>query len=544
MIVMAIEAVRQINLANQENILGFQLSHLKFSAALYISSNQGELETQISLHPRKSHPGSEDSPFDFVICSYANGKWVENCRGMIRIHSKDGHELANENIVSNNRVLLSVTPKTIQGMIFYQFLLKCGYGYGPAFRRIEKLQHNGNGEAIAEVSLYNESFQPHVIHPATLDAIMHTEFAALSDGCRRSIGTLIPTKIESIWIASTGLGQFAKGTLKVFTKVNFAFYRYSEASYDVFGRDGLSLVRIKGLQTTAIANATNDSPSPVRGADQILSYVNTEVDIDMTRGPKMIKYLSNEYPEPTEPTAHYSQLRSLVFHHLQEVKNSLSIDTPSHGSQHTNSYIEWIDSQLQQNTYAVMDYSEEVLQVEEHNAELRLYTEVGKQLFNILTGKINPSQFLFKGSLLTDYYLEKAKTAVYFKRFLKYVDLMAHKNPGMKILEIGAGLGILTDYILNTLQHHSNDELGILRCNTYHFTDIGPSFVGRAKETFAQYSDKLRFDILDIEKDPLVQGFEAKSYDLVIAISVSFPSLLLRKFQLAKTRRSYMQLEH
>lgn len=52
------------------------------------------------------------------------------------------------------------------------------------------------------------------------------------------------------------------------------------------------------------------------------------------------------------------------------------------------------------------------------------------------------------------------------------------------------------------------------------FTDIGPSFVEKAEEEFAPYKGYMEFKLLDVEHDPVSQGFAAASHDLIIAANV------------------------
>lgn len=60
----------------------------------------------------------------------------------------------------------------------------------------------------------------------------------------------------------------------------------------------------------------------------------------------------------------------------------------------------------------------------------------------------------------------------------------------------------------------------------YSFTDISSGFFSAARERFAEYSG-IEFRTLDISRDPLEQGFEAGTYDLIIASNVihATPSL-------------------
>lgn len=80
----------------------------------------------------------------------------------------------------------------------------------------------------------------------------------------------------------------------------------------------------------------------------------------------------------------------------------------------------------------------------------------------------------------------------------------------LKILEIGAGSGATTNIVLN-------------RCSSsrieYHFTDISPHFFASAKERLNQHSIH-QYAVLDIERDPVKQGFAAEAYDVIIAANV------------------------
>ncbi|MHC5729771.1 MAG: class I SAM-dependent methyltransferase, partial [Nostoc sp.] len=54
---------------------------------------------------------------------------------------------------------------------------------------------------------------------------------------------------------------------------------------------------------------------------------------------------------------------------------------------------------------------------------------------------------------------------------------------------------------------------------SYTFSDISPFFLETAKDTFAQFPF-IEYKVLDIEKDPELQGFSPSYYDLIIAANV------------------------
>ena len=91
-------------------------------------------------------------------------------------------------------------------------------------------------------------------------------------------------------------------------------------------------------------------------------------------------------------------------------------------------------------------------------------------------------------------------------------------NRPLRILEIGAGTGGTTRYLLPVDR----------RRRRLHFTDISPLFLAQAKDQFKSYP-RLRVALLDIERNPADQGFEAAAYDIVIASNVVHATADIKK---------------
>ena len=83
----------------------------------------------------------------------------------------------------------------------------------------------------------------------------------------------------------------------------------------------------------------------------------------------------------------------------------------------------------------------------------------------------------------------------------------------VRVLEVGAGTGGATTAILRTLPT-AQAEI------EYHYTDISVGFVTAGRQNFVTQHGFMRFDTLDIERDPTAQGFAAGSFDIVIASNV------------------------
>jgi acyl transferase domain-containing protein/SAM-dependent methyltransferase/acyl carrier protein len=149
------------------------------------------------------------------------------------------------------------------------------------------------------------------------------------------------------------------------------------------------------------------------------------------------------------------------------------------------------------------------------DGELQLLQRCGGHLASVLRGEQDPLQLLFQeGSLaaVRKVYAESPYARIYNGMLADFVcRAIAQQSDGrpIRVLEIGAGTGSTTSFVLPLLGKQVD----------YTFTDISPLFLAQAAERFGEYP-LLRTATLDIERDPVVQGFEAASYDIVIAANV------------------------
>jgi hypothetical protein len=109
----------------------------------------------------------------------------------------------------------------------------------------------------------------------------------------------------------------------------------------------------------------------------------------------------------------------------------------------------------------------------------------------------------------------------------KWFDLRAHKKPSLRVLEVGAGTASTTLPILQQLG--GEDGKTTPRFSKWTFTDISAGWFENARNILGHWKSRVEYKVLDIENDPVEQGFEAESYDVVLAVNVSHSSSHLRK---------------
>ncbi len=148
--------------------------------------------------------------------------------------------------------------------------------------------------------------------------------------------------------------------------------------------------------------------------------------------------------------------------------------------------------------------------------EIGLFRRSGKALAEVLRGNADPLTLLFSSGEPTaaDLYL-KAPVARAANELLAHaVRTLLSRLPGdrkLRVLEVGAGTGSATASVLPELPEGSF---------SYTYTDISAGFFAEAESRFGDGDGAIEYLTLDIEKDPVAQGFHSHGYDLIIASNV------------------------
>ncbi|KAH8688932.1 S-adenosyl-L-methionine-dependent methyltransferase, partial [Phaeosphaeriaceae sp. PMI808] len=81
--------------------------------------------------------------------------------------------------------------------------------------------------------------------------------------------------------------------------------------------------------------------------------------------------------------------------------------------------------------------------------------------------------------------------------------------------KISAGTGGTTSNLLEGLTLEFGEQL----YSKYTYTDISPGFFVAARDHFKEYKN-MEFQVLDISKCPIEQGFQQSSYDLILVTNI------------------------
>ncbi len=148
--------------------------------------------------------------------------------------------------------------------------------------------------------------------------------------------------------------------------------------------------------------------------------------------------------------------------------------------------------------------------------EIGLFERSGKALGEVLRGQADALTLLFSSGEPTaaDLYL-KAPVARAANRLLseavRALVAALPRDRRLRVIEVGAGTGSATASVLPELPEGRFD---------YVYTDISAGFFAEAETRFGDGGGCIRYVPLDIEKDPIAQGFDLHGYDLIIASNV------------------------
>ncbi|KAE9567271.1 Highly reducing polyketide synthase alt5 [Colletotrichum fructicola] len=549
MLVMAIEA--SVQLATPERkIKGFRFKEVSLHMALRVPLNSDGVETHFHMRPYVDSTALAASNWsEFELRSYENDGWVEHCRGLIQTEYEvpytpvdNGLEdrLFAERCVETVRDAETSCTEEVQMKQLYEILQTVGFDFGPTFQNLSDVRIDAQRNSVATVTppdikskMAYGHIQPHYIHPTTLDGVIQSVVVAMTMGGKEMGEVMIPTSFKKLWLSADGAKL--QSPHRVHAHAKFLGLRQAEATFtSIDAATGEPLVVAEGFVSTAIAqNSSNNGSDSGRHLcfnidwKPDVSFVNQEI---ATR-----TFLADEELLKFDPSELIKNLETLCFLYMKRYMKTATPEMEKEMKPHHQKYVDWMRWQFERyadgknfhldpdmDTIAEDDtYLKELEdKMDGKSPEATLVVAVGRAMPDVLAGKLDPLQVLFAEKRAENVYRAATGAAISYQRLSAYVDALATKEPGMKILEIGAGTGGMTHPMLETLTHYKDPNASGIRFASYDFTDISPSFFEKAREVFHYAVDRMNFKTLNIENDPVAQGFELGKYDLVVAANI------------------------
>ncbi|KAF2728283.1 reducing type I polyketide synthase [Polyplosphaeria fusca] len=546
MLVMAIEAAKQVADENR-TIQGYELRDVVFLSALTVPTIPEGIETHLHLREIRDASSTSNSWSEFRLFSFDRDEWHENCRGSIRTQyhvssagvGSERDRLGKLDTIRNrHRELESAARGFFDKKMLYETLQKSGYEFGPSFQLVQDgcfgPSHVGKGDI--KVFEWPEDChpQPHVVHPCTLDALLHFSIAAFTQGGTVTVPTAVPSLIRKCWIANHGLSMDGAEIVRAAAWLTEQHDRGAEFDISVLDEhESKVLMEAHGLQLTVVAEK-EEATSFNTDAGQICYHLDFKPDLELLNLKQLTEYCGKARMQDHEPIQFFNDLTFLLLFFLTQAMSQLKKSNVSSAHPHLLKYFDWAKTQL--SLYAddqlphakqgwvnlfsnEADIESKCRKVEEANELGRAYVATGRKLTAILKGDTDALEFLFASGLLEGLYREVNSQRACFDELSHFLDALGHKNPGQKIVEVGAGTGGTTEKILRSLSAGVHGISAEPRYSVYCYTDISASFFESAPSKFFQYPN-VEYKVLDVELDPESQNFDCGTFDVVVAANV------------------------
>ena len=529
---MAMEAMSQHHYEadSAPELKGFSFRNVAINSTMQVPDDEFGLETILNLQASNlTISKTSERWHEFKISSLQNDLWTEHCNGSICAETQ---RPANQ----DSQFFIDPKSRPVDSLSWYEKFADVGLGYGPTFQGLTDIRaHPNENRATATVALHTtegnvkEGESPYAIHPSTIDTCLQLALMACHAGQIEKVRqAFVPVVADemSLWIPSdadksspVGYGQ-ATGELRGL--------RGAYARTQLFGKSGENLMDIRQLRCVSYDGTSSvDAEAAAAARNPYLRLV-WKPDFDS---------LTNEqaramFPPTTNAKAlvpkfdKFDQLSAYIL--VQIFEGHAQLFTQSH-PEHLQRFLDWVQRCVGKAQRGKLPYGQKALDcsfaqrkevIDRVSLELdtiveaQLIKRIYDELEQIFSGVTSGLHVALKDNLLTELYISGIGISGGYPQLLRVVDLLVHTRPSMKILEIGAGTGGATRLLLDTLEGRSQFK----RYKDYCFTDISTSFFTKAQDEFSQYPC-IDYKTLDIEKNPLEQGFEPE-YDMVIASQV------------------------
>ncbi|TGJ80280.1 hypothetical protein E0Z10_g8483 [Xylaria hypoxylon] len=555
MIVMALEAVKQLLMSDSRPISAFFIKQGHFLAPITVGETvEDATETELHIRPITRTHEKEITWYEARIFSYRENHWTENFRAEIQAefesHSPSEVDGGQETQLKQHRVRKHVEQSfarcvtAIDTDTFYPFMARYGSAYGESFRQLRDIKWDGHATAVALVDM--ASAKKHYkhpvdspVHPAVLDASVHLVNSYVSKGMAEPLPTLVPLRFASLWVSAKVWDQETT-TLRLVSELeNPADSNSGTVEKSLYGisDDGSPLVVFDHLTYSQVSRGEGSHEGgDLHGEHDLLYGIAWKPQLSALDGQELQKLCGaagstkSHTPNGVAPVYYVAKLERAMVAAVRQALETVTQEHLDRDPGYLRKYAAWLQGHLDsiQNPTGIENgvlLSESALdtllcECETERPAWRFLPATTRCLGSILRAEKDPIEVLSSAdAAMGDYYSDLGRRFLQDGRFTHFLDLASHETPGLKLLEVGAGTGGMTRHVLAALQSFEA-ETGQTRFAEYTFTDVSSAGFDARREEFSAHSDRMSFKLLDIEHTPTNQGYEAASYDLVIAADV------------------------
>ncbi|KAM0426273.1 hypothetical protein ACHAPT_008313 [Fusarium lateritium] len=536
MLVMAMEAAQQMVPANR-TVAGYSVKEARFMSPIVVGETwEDRTETTVELRPVQKPFEKCPTWSDIRIFCYRNREWSQCFSASIQVQYEDDSlqvgvqqekKLLDEDVLARYERAVKACTGPVDSHVFYRNAADHGLRYGDWFRLLENLYWDGKNTAVARIDVSKTQFHStSLVHPAVLDNVFHM-LRASSQASASTSATNVPVRIVDAWFSASGWQSPQTRRLACCGIANVEQEAGEDGTIYALGDDGKVLMTIQHMITVAISRPEEGSTT----ARKLLHKAQWKPQLSLLDPQQLTQACVRSRriaKDDATMLAHHAELTSIMNVALDRTLRNMTVAECEKVPVSLERHMAWVRHHIStlepgQRDDPEAPISDQQLEqrlqhIEDIHTPWKLHTSVVRELKNILLGAKDPLEVIFDSDLADVFYADMF-AQICDERLRNFLDLASHENPGLRILEVGAGTGGFTGHVLTALQS-LEEESGGLKLAEYTYTDISPMFFERARERWRAFEGRISFKTLDLERTLESQGFEVGSYDLVVAGSV------------------------
>lgn len=546
---MAIEASRQLE--SDKKIAGFHLRHISIKRALIIPDTKEGIEVCLSMTTAEFSTESQPRR-RFQINSYNNSsdEWTEHCTGYIHVEIDSPLDPVDQWCEDKEEARAwreglghahSICTRPMNFRTTYNNLQTSGLDFGPLFRNLDDVRASGSnlGAMTGAVTVPDiaqampkQYMHDHLIHPATMDSMIHMMIAAVLDYTGKPSLDMIrlPTFIRDVWV-SASLSSVPLYKYIGHASVSVGASDKFEGQVRILDQEHKDQkIRMDGIELTPLESILAD-----KNERHLCTGFEWKPDLHFLGSRSACELSATNDTDYNQDCYWVKRLQLAAMLFITDALAEIRDLDLTRLDLHMCRFYDWMNymnDQLLQDKIVHLPYSEyrEAAEnpakksaifdeIEAHSAEGVITVRMGRNIASVMRQEVDPLHLMFgQDAIMEEVYNEGLHLCDLPKHLQNHLSLLRHQRSQLNVLEIGAGTGSFTQEVLNVLSPQPHTTKGSIA--SYKFTDISASFFEKAKHRFEPWSDIMTFGSLNIERSPIDQGFEAGSYDVIFAGNV------------------------
>ena len=528
---MAAEAVLQ-----QASLNDIEYDHAEFRDITLdkhlIVPDSSQVETFLSMKPCSVELHTSGSMwFEFHVYSWeANRGWEEHCHGLVAPQKKKQSnpvDAQDQDPTVKRTLCVKEEPCTqaVQLPQMYKNLAASGLSYGPLFQGFSELSLGDGNRARASFEVPDTSkCMPEeyetgcIVHPISLEACLQMVWPLNGFGKTGDHQLYFPTSIKHLEISKQALSAGTHLDIRSQrTQPDHTTGAVSQ-NFTVTNTNNPTSVPIK-IDGCVLKPVSRASEAPKSQSSRSLCYTQvwkTCLDSVQERDNPLLRGVEDGELEGEQ---RMRLLRHIALIYIQRALDQIPQENVQRLRKHHQKLYKWmasIHSEQKPDVYCKDEQAALIERTSALSSAGELICKLGENLPGIVSGKVRPLSLMPSGALNVcfeelDCYRQS------YSNVVAVVDKLAHQNPNLNILEVGAGTASATLPILKNIGGSSSSTR---RCSQYTYTDISPTAIEDSKTKLQAWEHVMKYKTLDISASPKGQGYTEHSYDLVIACNV------------------------